>query len=77
MIVLQGLRLVLAGVGVGVGVALAGARMLTTVVYGVSPTDPRMLTTVPLLLVALAGLACLVPGRRAAQLDPAAILRES
>ena len=59
------------------GVALAGARRLTAVVFGVSPTDPRTLTTLSLLLVALAGLACLVPGRRAAKLDPAAILRES
>jgi ABC-type lipoprotein release transport system permease subunit len=35
------------------------------------------MTSVPLLLVALAGLVCLVPGRRAAKLDPAAILRDS
>ena len=77
MIVLQGLRLVVVGVAVGVGVALAGSRLLTTVVYGVSPTDLRTMTSVPLLLVALAGLACLVPGRRAAKLDPAAILRDS
>ena len=59
------------------GAALAGARLLTTVVYGVSPTDLRTMAAVPLVLVALAGLACLVPGRRAARLDPAAILRES
>ena len=77
MIVLQGLRLVVVGVAVGVVVALAGSRLLTTVVYGVSPTDLRTMTTVPLLLIALAGLACLVPGRRAARLDPAEILRES
>jgi predicted permease len=77
MIVLQGLRLVVVGVAVGVGVALAGSRLLTTVVYGVSPTDLRTMTSVPLLLVALAGLVCLVPGRRAAKLDPAAILRDS
>jgi len=76
MIVLQGLRLVVVGVAVGVGVALAGSRLLTTVVYGVSPTDLRTLTIVPLLLVALAGLVCLVPGRRAAKLDPATILRD-
>ena len=77
MIVLQGLRLVVVGVAVGVCAALAGARLLTTVVYGVSPTDLRTMTSVPLLLVALAGLVCLVPGRRAARLDPAAILRDS
>jgi ABC-type antimicrobial peptide transport system permease subunit len=77
MVVLQGLRLVVVGVGVGVGVAFVTARFLAAVLFGVSPTDLRTMTSVPLVLVALAALACLVPGRRAATLDPAEILRES
>jgi predicted permease len=77
MVVLQGLRLVVVGVGVGVGAAFVTARFLTTVLFGVSPTDLRTMTSVPLVLVALAALACLAPGRRAAELDPAKILRES
>jgi len=77
MVVLQGLRLVVFGVAVGVGAALLTGRFLTTVLFGVSPTDLRMIAGVPVVLVALAALACLVPGRRAARLDPAAILRES
>ena len=77
MVVLQGLRLVVVGVAVGVGVALVSARFLTTVLFGVSPTDLRTLTSVPFVLVVLAALGCLAPGRRAAKLDPAEILRES
>ena len=77
MVVLQGLRLVVTGVGVGVGIALVTARFLTTVLFGVSPTDVRAMAGVPIVLVMLAALACLAPGRRAAKLDPAEILRES
>ena len=76
MVVLQGLRLVVIGVCVGVGVALLTARSLTTVLFGVSPTDLRAMAGVPIVLVTLAALACLAPGRRAAKLDPAEILRE-
>ena len=76
MIVLQGMQLVALGVGVGLGVAYLCGRFLATLVYGVSPTDPIMMLTVALVLGGVAALACLVPGRRAAQLDPALILRE-
>jgi predicted permease len=77
MVVLQGLRLVAVGVAAGIGVALLTARFLTTVLFGVSPTDLRTMMGVPIVLVMLAALACLAPGRRAARLDPAEILRES
>jgi len=77
MVVMEGLRLVVAGVGLGVGAAFLTARSLTAVLFGVSPTDLRTMAGVPLALVAIAAIACLVPGRRAAKLDPAEILRES
>jgi putative ABC transport system permease protein len=77
MIVLQGLRLVAAGVAVGVGAAFLTARLLTTVLFGISATDPRTMAGVPIALLAVAAIACLAPGRRAARLDPAEILRES
>ena len=66
MVILQGLRLVAVGVAVGVGAAFLTARLLTTLLFGVSPTDLRTMAGVPLALVAMAALACLVPGRRAA-----------
>jgi putative ABC transport system permease protein len=77
MVVLQGLRLVFAGVGVGLGAAFLTGRLMTTVLFGVSPTDLRTLMAVPVLLVAVAAVACLSPARRAAGLDPSVILRES
>jgi ABC-type lipoprotein release transport system permease subunit len=45
-------------------------------VFGVSPTDPRMMVAVALALIAIAAVACLGPGLRASKLDPALILRE-
>jgi putative ABC transport system permease protein len=77
MVVSQGLRLVLVGVTVGVGAAFLVGRLMTTLLYGVSPTDLRTLVGVPVALAVVAALACLAPARRAARLDPAEILREA
>ena len=77
MIVGQGLRFVAIGVGLGAGFALLTARFLTTVLFEVSAMDLRTMTGVPLMLLGIAMLGCLVPGYRAAQLDPAEILREN
>ena len=77
MVVLQGLRLVVVGVALGVGVALLTGRFLTTVLFDMSPMDPRTMAGVPVALLTIAAIACLAPGRRAANLDPAEILRES
>ena len=77
MIVLQGLRLVGAGVALGIALAFMTGRLLTSVLFGVSPTDLTTIVGVPMALMAVAAIACLAPGRRAANLDPAEILRES
>ena len=75
MVVLQGLRLVVGGVLVGVVAACLGSRLMTTVLFGVSPTDVRVLVAVPAALLAVAIAACLIPASRAARLDPAEVLR--
>jgi ABC-type antimicrobial peptide transport system permease subunit len=77
MVIFEGLRVVTVGVAIGVGTALLTARLLTTLLFGVSATDPRTMTAVPLALLATAALACLVPGLRAGRVDPADILRET
>ena len=77
MVVSQGLRLVGVGVALGVGAAFLAGRLMTTLLYGVSPTDLRTMVAVPAALAVVAAVACLVPARRAARLDPAEILRES
>ena len=76
MVVWQGLRLVAIGVVLGVGVAIVAARFLATILFGVSSTDASTMLAVPAALLLTAAIACLIPGRRAARLDPAEILRE-
>jgi putative ABC transport system permease protein len=77
MVILEGIRVVAVGVAIGVGAAFLTARLLTTILFGVSPTDPATMAGVPLALLATAAVACLVPGLRAARVDPAEILRET
>jgi putative ABC transport system permease protein len=77
MVVLHGLQFVGVGVVVGVGAALVGGRLLDSLLFGISARDPRTLLGVPAVLTAVALVACLLPARRAARLDPAVILRES
>jgi predicted permease len=77
MVVLHGLQFVAVGVVVGIGAAVLGSRVLDSLLFGISSRDPRTLIGVPAALAAVAVVACLLPARRAARLDPAAILRES
>src|SRR5712671_3098989 len=65
MVVGGGLRLALAGVGLGMIGALAGTRLLASLVYQVSTTDPLTLTTTAAVLIGAAALASWVPARRA------------
>lgn len=71
----HGLRVGLAGVGVGLVGSLVLTRFMTALVYGVSPTDPRTLVGVALLLLCVTVAASLAPARRAARVDPVASLR--
>ena len=75
MVLGDGLRLVAIGLTLGLGGALALARLLTALLFGVTPGDPEAMafTLAVLGLVALA--ACFIPARRAMRLDPLAALR--
>jgi predicted permease len=75
MIVRQSLRLALAGIVIGLLAALAGTRILRSLLFEVSPTDPLVLAAVAALLVALAALSSFAPARRAARVDPIEALR--
>jgi len=70
-----GLRLALAGVAVGLAGALAGTRVLASLVYRVSTTDPLTLASTAAVLVISALLASWIPARRATRVDPAVSLR--
>ncbi len=75
MVVGQGLRLALIGVIIGIAGALALTRFLSSMLYGVKPTDPFTFAAVSLILVAVALAACYIPARRAARVDPMVALR--
>jgi putative ABC transport system permease protein len=75
MVVRHGMVLASIGVVFGVAGALALSRLLRSQLFGVSPTSPAVYAGVALLLVSVALLACWLPARRAARVDPLVALR--
>jgi putative ABC transport system permease protein len=71
----QGLALTVIGLALGLGGALAATRIIRSRLYGVTPTDPLTFVCVALLLGGVALLACYLPARRAARIDPMVALR--
>jgi len=75
LVVGQGMGLALLGVGIGLGASLALSRVLQTLLFEIEPTDPLTFATAPLVLAAVVLIACWVPARRAASVDPVEALR--
>ena len=75
LVVLQGLKITIAGVIVGLAVSFAVTRLLVTMLFGVSPTDIVTFSVVPALLALAALGACYLPALRATRIDPLVALR--
>jgi predicted permease len=71
----RGLKLTLAGLGIGAVLAVIAARLMTTLFYGFRPDYVPAVALVSLVLLAVAAVACFVPARRAASVDPMEALR--
>jgi putative ABC transport system permease protein len=75
MVLRSGMTLTVLGLAIGLPIAFALARALAALLFGVEATDPFSFIGLPLLLAAVAALACYLPARRAARLDPLKALR--
>ena len=76
IVVKQGVGLSAAGIVLGLALALSVTRIMTSLLVGVQPTDPATFMTIVGLFLAIATLACSIPGLRAARLTPVVALRE-
>lgn len=75
LVVRQGMAMAIVGAVAGVLIAAAAARLLSSLLIGVSPYDPVTFTAVPIVLLAVSAVACFVPARRAMSVDPLEALR--
>lgn len=76
MVMRQALVLVAAGLAIGIGAALLSSRALRTLLFSVTPTDPATYILVAAAFIVIALMACAMPARRAAAVDPIVALRE-
>jgi len=75
LVLSQGMRVTLVGIVIGLAAAFGLTRLLSSLLFEVSPTDLRTFSIVGVLLGAIALLACYLPARRATKVDPLVALR--
>lgn len=77
LIMRQGMSLILLGVGIGLTASFALTRLMKSLLFGVGTTDLLTFVVVPILLTAVAALACYLPARRAMKINPITALRSN
>jgi putative ABC transport system permease protein len=75
MVIARGAWLQVLGVGFGIILAIPLMRLLSSLLFGVTPGDPITFIAVTILLIAIGLLACYIPARRASRVDPLVALR--
>jgi predicted permease len=75
VVVREGMTLTLIGCAIGIALAVTLTRLVASLLYGVAPVDPLTFGGVTMVLIAVALLACYLPARRAARIDPMVALR--
>lgn len=75
-IVAQGVRFAFAGIALGLPAAFLLSRVMSSMVYGVTTRDPLTFTALPIAILAITTLACYLPARRAARVDPVAAIKQ-
>jgi ABC-type lipoprotein release transport system permease subunit len=76
LVVSEGLRLTAAGAAIGLAASAGAARLIHGLVVDAAPSDPRVLTAITILMLAIAAGAAYMPARRAALVDPIGVLRQ-
>jgi ABC-type antimicrobial peptide transport system permease subunit len=76
LVLKQGLKMAAIGAAIGLCGALAAQKFISGLLFGISPVDPLTFAGAPIFLLAVAAVACAIPGARVLRIDPAQALRQ-